>query len=168
MAMLIYMSAQAQTQYKDSGAHISPPMVYVEGGTFVMGNDSQKTDRPAHRVTLNDFYIGKYEVTQKLWLQVMRNNPSANKGCADCPVESVSKKMIEAFLEKINFLTGKRYRLPTEAEWEYAASGGKSSKHYQFSGSNVPQEVAWYKPNGGGQDSSRRSKESPMNSAYMT
>lgn len=99
------------------------------------------------RVTLtNDFYIGKYEVTQKLWKAVMRSNPSYFKG-DDLPVESVSWNDCQAFISKLNTLTGKHFRLPTEAEWEYAARGGSKSRGYQYSGSNVIDDVAWFDDN---------------------
>jgi sulfatase modifying factor 1 len=104
-------------------------LVFVKGGTFTMGCSSEQKDcgsdeSPAHSVTVNDFYIGRYEVTQRLWKQVMGDNPSSFKNCDDCPVENVSWEDVQAFLTKLNQQTGLRYRLPTEAEWEYAARGG--------------------------------------------
>jgi formylglycine-generating enzyme required for sulfatase activity len=104
-------------------------LVFVKGGTFTMGCTSEQKDcsddeKPAHSVTVNDFYIGRYEVTQRLWKQVMGDNPSRFKNCDDCPVEQVSWEDVQAFLTKLNQQTGLRYRLPTEAEWEYAARGG--------------------------------------------
>lgn len=93
-----------------------------------------------------DFYICKYEVTQKLWEAVMSNNPSDMQG-EDLPVEQVSWNDCQTFISKLNELTGKTYRLPTVAEWEYAAKGGKLSKGYQYSGSNDIDEVAWYDGN---------------------
>ncbi|HWB65110.1 MAG TPA: formylglycine-generating enzyme family protein [Chitinophagales bacterium] len=123
-----------------------PAMVLVEGGSFNMGSN-QKGEGPMHKVTLKSFYIGKYEVTQSLWQSVMDSNPSFFKGCADCPVEEVTPEDIQQFITKLNALTGKHYRLPTEAEWEYAALGGNKSKGYQYSGSDSIDEVAWYKNN---------------------
>jgi formylglycine-generating enzyme required for sulfatase activity len=124
---------------------IQPEMVLVEGGTFNMGSaDAKEKGKPAHAVTLSTFYIGKYEVTQSFWKEVMGNNPSNFKGCDACPVEQISGNEIETFLSKLNSLTGKHYRLPTEAEWEYAALGGNKSKGYKYSGSNNLDEVAWY------------------------
>jgi formylglycine-generating enzyme required for sulfatase activity len=126
------------------------PMVYVAGGTFTMGctyeqgDDCFDDEKPAHEVTLSDFYIGKYEVTQAQWKAVMETNPSRFSGCDNCPVEKISWNDVQKFIRKLNQKTGKTYRLPTEAEWEYAARGGKGSKGYKYSGSNNAGEVAWY------------------------
>ena len=130
-------------------------MVFVQGGTFTMGctdeqgSDCYKDEKPAHQVTLSDYYIGKYEVTQGLWKKVMGNNPSYFKNCGDdCPVEMVSWNDCQEFISKLNQLTGKRFRLPTEAEWEYAARGGsKASYQTKYAGSNALGEVAWYDQN---------------------
>ena len=133
---------------------ISIEMVKVEAGSFDMGatpemDNPYENEKPVHRVTLtNDFYIGKYEVTQKLWKAVMRSNPSYFKG-DDLPVEGVSWNDCQAFISELNAMTGKRFRLPTEAEWEYAARGGNKSRGYQYSGSNTLGDVAWYKGNSG-------------------
>ena len=133
---------------------ISIDMVRVEAGTFTMGataemNDPYDKEKPTHRVTLtNDYYIGKYEVTQALWQTVMGNNPSKFKG-DNLPVEHVSWKDCQKFLSKLNRITGKMFRLPTEAEWEYAARGGNKSRGYQYSGSNNLSDVAWYDDNSG-------------------
>ena len=124
-------------------------MIFVQGGTFEMGsNDGQDDEKPVHRVTVSDFYIGKYEVTQKEWKEVMGNNPSYNKG-DNLPVEQVSWDDIQEYLQKLNAKTGKNYRLPTEAEWEYAARGGNKSRGYTYSGSNSIDNVAWYSSNSG-------------------
>ena len=129
-------------------------MVYVSGGTFTMGatseqgSDAWDDEKPAHSVTLSGYYIGKYEVTQKLWKAVMGSNPSNFKG-DNLPVEDVSWNDIQVFLRKLNAMTGKRYRLPTEAEWEFAARGGNSSRGYKYSGSNSLGSVAWCKDNSG-------------------
>ena len=133
---------------------ISIDMVRVEAGTFTMGataemEDPEDDEKPTHRVTLsNDYYIGKYEVTQGLWQAVMGNNPSNFKG-DNLPVEQVSWYECQDFLSKLNRLTGKKFRLPTEAEWEYAARGGNKSRGYQYSGSNNLSDVAWYRVNSG-------------------
>ena len=124
-------------------------MIAVEGGTFTMGataeqgSDADCNERPTHRVTLSSYLIGKTEVTQKLWEAVMGYNPSDCKGSSS-PVEHVSWEDCQTFITKLNNLTGKKFRLPTEAEWEYAARGGNKSKGYKYSGSNWLDDVAWY------------------------
>ena len=129
-------------------------MVLVEGGTFTMGatpeqgSDAYDDEEPAHKVTLDSFYIGKFPVTQRLWKAVMGSNPSYFKG-DDLPVECVSWDDVQTFLRKLNAATGKSYRLPTEAEWEYAARGGNKSQGYKYAGSNDPNLVAWYGGNSG-------------------
>ena len=129
-------------------------MVKVEAGTFMMGATSEMKDpdsdeKPVHQVTLtNDYYIGKYEVTQALWQAVMGNNPSHFKG-ENLPVETVSWNDCQEFISKLNTMTGQNFRLPTEAEWEYAARGGKKSRRYRYSGSRKISDVAWYNDNDG-------------------
>ena len=131
---------------------ISIDMVRVEAGTFTMGATAEMKDpydweKPTHRVTLtNDYYIGKYEVTQALWQAVMGSNPSYFKG-NNLPVEMVSWDDCQEFISKLNSITGKTFRLPTEAEWEYAARGGNKSRGYQYSGSNNISDVAWHEDN---------------------
>ena len=131
---------------------ISIDMVRVEAGTFTMGataemEDPDDEERPTHQVTLtNDYYIGKYEVTQALWQTVMGNNPSKFKG-DNLPVETVSWYDCQEFISKLNRITGKMFRLPTEAEWEYAARGGNKSRGYQYSGGNNVLDVAWVRDN---------------------
>ena len=133
---------------------ISIEMVKVEAGTFMMGATSEMKDpysdeKPLHQVTLtNDYYMGKYEVTQALWEAVMGSNPSNFKG-DNLPVEKVSWNDCQEFISKLNSLTGRKFRLPTEAEWEYAARGGKKSRSYQYSGSSNISDVAWYDGNSG-------------------
>ena len=128
---------------------ISIEMVKVEAGSFNMGatpemENPNEDEKPVHRVTLtNNYYIGKYEVTQALWKIVMGSNPSNFKG-DDLPVEKVSWDDCQDFISKLNAMTGKRFRLPSEAEWEYAARGGKKSRGYQYSGSNTLGDVAWF------------------------
>jgi sulfatase modifying factor 1 len=120
-------------------------LVLVQGGTFNMGSDnaeSHEDEKPVHAVTVSSFYISKYLVTQAQWQAVMGNNPSYNK-CDNCPVENISWEDAQAYCEKQSKVTGKDWRLPTEAEWEYAARGGNKSHGYIYSGSNNINEVAW-------------------------
>ena len=129
---------------------VSFKMVYVQGGTFRMGsNDSEayRDEQPVHSVTLSDYYIGETEVTQQLWCAVMGSNPSHFTGNSQRPVEQVSWDDCDTFIRELNALTGKNFRLPTEAEWEYAARGGNRSRGYKYSGSNTLSEVAWYDVN---------------------
>ncbi|MEZ4987578.1 MAG: formylglycine-generating enzyme family protein [Saprospiraceae bacterium] len=136
-------------------ADIATNMVHVAGGTYTMGcldgrdTDCYDSEKPPHEVTVSTFYISKYEVTQAQWRAVMGSDPEElyNTGCDQCPVERVSWDDIQDFLRKLNTQTGQNYRLPTEAEWEYAARGGNASKNYLYSGSNKIDEVAWYDGN---------------------
>lgn len=136
-----------------NGVHFT--MVAVEGGgTFTMGatsepgSDAFEDEKPAHEVTLSDYYIGQTEVTQALWKAVMGSNPSYHRG-DNLPVEQVSWDDCQVFIQKLNQLTGKQFRLPTEAEWEYAARGGRKSRGYKYAGDNNIDSVAWYKGNSG-------------------
>ena len=122
-------------------------MVWVEGGTFRMGTTSEQ-DSDAVSVTLSGYYIGKTEVTQALWKAVMGSNPSCLKG-DNLPVECVSWNECQGFIRKLNSLTGQNFRLPTEAEWEFACSGGNNSCGYQYSGSDHIDNVAWFYGNSG-------------------
>ncbi len=125
-------------------------IVLVKVGCYQMGDtfgDGSEPEKPVHEVCVDDFYIGKYEVTQIEWEAVMGDNPSGFKGCDNCPVENVGWDDVQKFINKLNQKTGKKYRLPTEAEWEYAArSGGKKER---YSGGNDPDSVAWYNSNSG-------------------
>lgn len=134
---------------------VSFRMIRVQGGTFTMGatseqgSDAYDWEKPVHRVTLGGYYIGETEVTQALWTAVMGRNPSYFKG-DNLPVEEVSWEACQEFIRKLNQMTGKNFRLPTEAEWEYAARGGNKSCGYKYSGSNYFGAVAWYEKNSGG------------------
>lgn len=127
-------------------------MVLVEGGTFNMGctpeqeEDALDNEKPVHSESVESFYIGKYEVTQKLWNAVLGTeyNNSHNTKCEDCPVENVSWDDAQAFIARLTILTKKKFRLPTDIEWEYASRGGNRSKGYKYSGSNNINEVGWY------------------------
>ncbi len=124
------------------------PFAFTHRGecTFQMGSkdsDAYRDEKPVHSVTLSNYYIGETEVTQALWKAVMGSNPSYFKG-DNMPVEQVSWNDCQEFIRKLNQKTGKNFRLPTEAEWEYAARGGKKSKGYKYAGSNTIDNVAWY------------------------
>ncbi|MCR5151883.1 MAG: formylglycine-generating enzyme family protein [Prevotella sp.] len=122
-------------------------MLKVDGGTFQMGSASgYKDEKPAHSVTLSDYYIGETEVTQELWQAVMGSNYSYFKGDKR-PMECISWNDCQEFISKLNELTGQTFRMPTEAEWEFAARGGMKSKGYTYSGSNNIDDVAWYYDN---------------------
>ncbi|MDE7357071.1 MAG: formylglycine-generating enzyme family protein, partial [Bacteroidales bacterium] len=127
-------------------------MVYVEGGTFEMGatgeqgSDTFDDEKPVRTVKLGSYHIGKYEVTQAQWKAVMGTEPSYFKG-DNLPVENVSWKEAQEFCKKLSDATGRKYVLPTEAQWEYAARGGNKSQHFKYAGSNNINDVAWYKIN---------------------
>jgi len=159
---------RAETKRKNAEAinSITQNMVKIQGGTFTMGCTREQSDcgsdeKPAHQVTISGFYMSKYEVTQAQWRAVMGasaslSNPSSFKDCDDCPVESVNYSDVQAFINQLNLITGKKFRLPTEAEWEYAARGGSASSvstgstsATMYSGSNNLDEVAWYNGNSG-------------------
>ena len=128
-------------------------MVVVEGGTFMMGATAEQESEadwdeyPVHQVTLSSYSIGETEVTQALWQAVMGNNPSYFTSDPNLPVDQVSWNSCQTFISKLNELTGQHFRLPTEAEWEFAARGGNKSKGYKYSGGNNLNEVAWYNDN---------------------
>jgi formylglycine-generating enzyme required for sulfatase activity len=130
-------------------------MIFVKGGCYRMGDTvggGEPDEKPVHEVCVNDFYIGKYEVTQRQWQRIMGNNPSRFSNCGDnCPVEQVSWNDTQDFIRKLNSQSGKQYRLPTEAEWEYAArSGGKGEKWAGTSSESSLGDYAWYSANSGG------------------
>lgn len=137
------------------GTNVSFKMIGVEGGTFWMGSpdddrEAGSDEKPRHQVKLSSFAIGETEVTQVLWKAVMGSNPSSHQG-ANLPVEQISRDDCSVFISKLNRLTGRNFRLPTEAEWEYAARGGKNSKGYKYAGGNDIYTVAWYGNNSDGE-----------------
>ena len=180
MAMVLFAIAGCKNDKPDTTEPEMVEMVSVQGGTFTMGctaeqgGDCFEWESPAHEVTLSSFSIGKYEVTQAQWLAVMGNwpgdTPSSFYGTGDnYPAYWVSWNDIvgtsgasevingityyaNGFIYKLNQLTGKKYRLPTEAEWEFAARGGDKSQGYTYSGSNTIDDVAWYWDNIPSQD----------------
>jgi len=133
---------------------VSFKMVHVQGGTFMMGanegdKDAFDEEKPAHEVTLSDYWMGETQVTQALWRAVMGENPSGFRGDPNLPVEHVSWLDCKDFIHKLNRLTGKEFRLPTEAQWEFAARGGNLGKdnRYLYAGGNDIDDVAWYDEN---------------------
>ncbi|GJL82758.1 MAG: hypothetical protein DHS20C01_23920 [marine bacterium B5-7] len=159
--LLMSMPALADTVTSDPAGSLSDqsiqidsykyPMVDVTGGCFDMGSLPSafewRLNERRHRICVEDFSIGKYEVTEHLWMMVLGVNPSGNKFGGDYPVEQVSVKDIERFVDRLNQMTGKNYRLPTEAEWEYACrSGGKEEK---YCGRDDIEQLAWYVENSG-------------------
>jgi formylglycine-generating enzyme required for sulfatase activity len=156
LSFALWHVAHSQSDITETVNGVAFKMIKVEGGTFEMGykegrdgeNEYMDHAKPSHAVTLTDYYIGETEVTQALWTAVMGNNPSDFKDCDECPVETVSwQDIVNDFLPKLNQLTGKKYTLPTEAQWEYAARGGKYSKEYLYAGSSNIGDVAWYAEN---------------------
>jgi formylglycine-generating enzyme required for sulfatase activity len=124
-----------------------PEMVIIPAGNFMMGGDGGKSDeKPVHRVDVPAFAIGKTEVTQGQWLAIMGSNPSHFKGCDDCPVEQVNWHDAQDYLNRLSSRTGQRYRLPSEAEWEYACRAGG---RHEYCGGDSLGSLAWYDGNSG-------------------
>ena len=154
VAVLLSQNVWGQTDGNDLDITVSGvtfKMKYVQGGTFKMGSgalDAESDETPVHNVTISgDYYIGETEVTCGLWKSVMGRDPSYFQKGDNYPVENVSWDDCKVFIDKLNQQTGKYFRLPTEAEWEYAARGGSKSKGYMYSGSNVIGDVAVYDKN---------------------
>ena len=149
LPVLIFAQQQPQNSLTITVKDVSFKMLRVQDGTFTMGCTSEQEsncddgEKPAHKVMLSTYYIGETEVTQELWKAVMGSNPSYFIG-DNLPVENVSWNDCQEFIRKLNQLTGKTFRLPTEAEWEYAARGGNKSRGYKYSGSDTIGDVAWY------------------------
>lgn len=148
-------SSISDQEYEINGVKFK--MIAVEGGSFMMGatpgqgEDARENEKPAHKVTIDDFLIGETEVTQELWFAVMGNNPSHFKSDeGNLPVENVTWNDVQSFIKKLNEITGQNFRLPFESEWEYAARGGKKSTDKKYAGSDDVEEVAWYKDNAEG------------------
>lgn len=172
LAELFLSGIEEMEKYDETMKNIQIPvkngitidMVRVKSGRLVMGATREMGSRfnseiPRHEVAITEnFYIGKYEVTQALWKAVMGTNPSFFKG-DNLPVENVSWNECKAFITKLNRLTGKRFRLPTEAEWEYAAYGGPENQGYMFSGGNDQTKVACYAGNSNGKTKPVGSKQ---------
>ncbi len=138
--------AATSTEYTVNGVKFK--MIDVEGGTFMMGDGSSYSSSPIHQVTLSDFSIGETEVTQELWQAVMGSKPNAIKEDNPLlPIDYISWYDCQNFITQLNELTGKTFSMPTEAQWEYAARGGKKSRGYLYSGSNNVDDVAWYDGN---------------------
>lgn len=155
-----FQAEQARRQLieKKDARHRDPLhdiMVFVGGGVFTRGCTTEQdeycyeAEKPAHQVSVSDFYISRYPVTQRQWELVMGDNPSQNRQCGDCPVTNVSWNDAIVFIEKLNRISNMTYRLPTEAEWEYAARGGNLSRNYIYAGGNNPDHVAVYRDNSG-------------------
>ena len=178
ISLLLFLSlARPQCQFQNMErleVHVTNRLIYplipVEGGTFMMGATSEQgseadsDEKPAHRVTVGNFFIGETEVTQGLWYDVMGTNPSDFQGSnsafssrwRELPVENVSWDDCQKFINRLNNRRNEmdlgdyphwKFRLPTEAEWEYAARGGSKSRGYKYSGSNNINDVAWYDGN---------------------
>jgi len=152
------MQAQDSIVAVEIADGVTLEMVWVPGGTFTMGNNTAapgmkvnyEASKPEHRVTVDTFYMGRFEVTQAQWVAVMGSNPAYFTGIDSLPVEQVSWDEAQQFCAMLSQLTGRRFRLPTEAEWEYAARGGNSGHGYVFSGGKDMGSCCWYCVNSGG------------------
>ena len=150
MFSIFNFNASAQGNYNEVINDVKIEMVYLEGGIYERGCTAEQVkycrvdEKPVHKVRLKSFYLGKYPVTQKQYEAVMGKIPSGFKSCANCPVENLNWFEANEFIKKLNELSGQNYRLPTEAEWEYAARGGKQTKGFLYSGSNEIEIVGWH------------------------
>ncbi|MCX6556694.1 MAG: SUMF1/EgtB/PvdO family nonheme iron enzyme [Candidatus Aminicenantes bacterium] len=154
---IVVVEGQSATINAVMTANLDFDMVAIPGGTFEMGSTGSEAypdERPVHAVAISPFQIGKYEVTQGQWKAVMGSNPSAYPNGDDYPVETVSWNDAQAFIQKVYAMTGRRYRLPTEAEWEYACRAGTTAERYDDSDA-----IAWYSGNSGFQSHPVRQKQ---------
>lgn len=155
-SIVVLQSCTGSTKKTITVNGVSFNMIKVAGGTFRMGATAEQgedaiiLELPTHQVTLSDYYIAETEVTQELWVAVIGSNPSMITSSLQNPVECVSWDDCKIFIQKLNELTGQRFRLPSEAEWEYAARGGQKTMGYKFAGNNLIDDVAWYDGNSGG------------------
>lgn len=154
--LFIACSEDNEKMFTENVGEVPFNMIFVKGGTFTMGataeqeSDAADWEHPAHKVTISKgYYVGETEVTQGLWKAVMGENPSFFRNGDNYPVEQVSWDDVQVFIQELNRLTGKKYRLPTEAEWEYAARGGGKSQGFKYSEGFGIEQVAWYKSNSG-------------------
>ncbi|MDQ3011859.1 MAG: SUMF1/EgtB/PvdO family nonheme iron enzyme [Acidobacteriota bacterium] len=131
---------------EDLGNDIKLAVMAIPGGSFLMGSEEYDDEKPIHRVTLSPFHIGKHQVTQAQWQAVMKNNPSLYKG-DNLPVEHVSWEDASSFCQKLTEKTGREYRLPTEAEWEYACRTGSTGRYCFGDNNALLQKYAWYRKN---------------------
>lgn len=149
--LLLFFSAVSFAETPSPNLPGMDGMILVKAGCFDMGDvigDGDPDEKPVHKVCLDEFYIGKNEVTQKQWKAVMEKNPSLNHTCEECPVENISYIDVQEFIRKLNRMTDGKYRLPTEAEWEYAArSGGKKEDWAGFNNEKDSEGYAWFKNN---------------------
>lgn len=156
-AVMLALAGTAQAKSKAPGIDL----VEVKGGSYQQGDTFDtggEDEKPVHRVTVGDFHLGKYEVTQGQWKAVMKANPSHFQGDS-LPVENVSWDDVQLFIKRLNKLTGKKYRLPTESEWEYAARSGGAEERYAGTSKGLDKETkgneladyAWYEVNSAGQ-----------------
>lgn len=150
----VYVPENVEASYDNAILNVNGieyPMVFVEGGAFMMGTDDSdawNNCKPVHHVTLSSYYIGMYEVTQELWETIMGSNPSVTKGTHK-PVTNITWQDCQYFIAILNKLTGQKFKLPTEAQWEFAARGGNKTKECRYSGSNNVGNVSWYDRNSG-------------------
>jgi formylglycine-generating enzyme required for sulfatase activity len=130
---------------------LCPALVMIAPGSFTMGGANAPEEQPSHRVSLNGFFLGRFEVTQAEWIAIMGSNPSASKTCgAECPVDRINWHDAQAFVKKLSERTGKHYRLPTEAEWEYAARAGSRSAWSFGNDAGKLGQYAWFNDNSKG------------------